>query len=112
MAKIRKIVPVSQKKLLRIASAKGSIRWGSTKNPCQRAGTYQSPSGGGYSGTMYVAKTGNMMKAEDKLGKTARKSGGGRHNVQRLSNAQKKPGHVYIVQGKKYFNKGRKMKKR
>jgi len=98
--KIGEIVNVSQKKLHRIASEKGSIRMGSTIQPRQRARAYQSPSGGGYSGTMYVAPTENMMKAEDKL----LKSKLGRHNVQSISNAQEEPGHVYAIQGKKSSN--------
>ena len=75
---------------------------GATKDPDTRADFYQTPSGGGYSGTMYYAKTDNMMKAENRLLDTALDTGGGRHNSHSVSNAKEAPGHVYVIKGKKF----------
>lgn len=87
------ITEVSQAELFRIAEQRGN-RVGSTKNPDARAGAY---SRDGYRGEMFVARTNNMMKAEDRLlGQSDY-----RHNVQRYSNAQEKPGYIYTNVGQK-----------
>ena len=99
MAGIREIVEVTQKELHEIVGERGAIRVGATVDPDRRANGYESD---GYAGTMYVAKTENMMKAEDRLLKEARKTGGGRHNVQDLSNAAEDPGYVYVIKGRRY----------
>jgi len=96
-----RLVKVSQKKLFKIAAKPGSVRVGSTRDYHQRAGSYQTPSGGGYTGKFYVAKTDNMMKTEDRVLATSRNAGRGRHNHHGVSNAKKKPGHVYVIKGQK-----------
>lgn len=85
----------SQKKLHIKAREKGSIRVGSTETPYIRKGTYEVK---GYSGTMYFAKTSNMMKAEDKL--LAIKTF--LYNKQKYSNVPEEKGYVYVIQGRKY----------
>jgi hypothetical protein len=101
MGKIRKIVEVDRMTLRRIDSARGSIRGGSTINPHQRAAAYQSPSGGGYSGTMFVSRTNNMMTDEDAVLNVGAQSGRGRHNAHRFSNAPAAPGFSYVINGRK-----------
>jgi len=88
----------SQQKLHKIVKQRKSIRVGSTKNPAKRASAYQSE---GYRGTMYVASTQNMMKAEDRLMRTAKKAERGRYNVHQLSGAKAKPGYVYVNKGQR-----------
>jgi len=113
MSGIRKVVKVNQKKLQKISAKKGSIYVGATKDYHQRADVHQTPRGGGYTGTMYVAKTENMMKAEDKVLYSAISTGGGRHNVHEFSNAREKPGHIYVINGQKRpRNKKQNKKKR
>lgn len=85
---------VSAKKLQQIASRKGAVRSGSTGDIHRRAREYKSE---GYSGKLYYSRTQNMKAAENKL----LQAGPGRHNVQKTSGAQPKPGKVYTIKGKK-----------
>ena len=101
---IREIQPCTQRELHRIAAKNGSIRGGATISPDARANSYEH---GGYSGKMYVAKTENMMTAEDKILKH-----GLRHNQHDRSNAQAVPGFIYIIKGKKIEKKRKNEKKR
>lgn len=84
----------NQSNLVRHAAKRGSVRVGSTCNVSGRKSQYKS---NGYKGKMYVAKTTNMKKAENKL--LAKHSG--RHNVHQKSNAAAKPGYVYVIKGRK-----------
>lgn len=85
---------VPLKRLQRIASGRSAVRSGSTVDIQRRVREYQSQ---GYSGKPYYSRTQNMKAAEDKL----LKAGPGRHNVQKTSGAQSKPGTVYTIKGKK-----------
>ena len=73
------------------------VRVGSSENALngRRRGEYERDS---YSGWMYIAKTKNMKSAEQKLLDECR----GIHNVHKTSNAEAKPGHVYILIGERY----------
>jgi len=100
MSGIREIIEVTQEELHKIVGEKGCIYVGATVDPVEkRANEHQSTNG--YSGIMYWARTQNMKKAEDKLFDTADETGGGRHNIQRASNAQEGPGYVYAIKGRK-----------
>jgi hypothetical protein len=94
MSGIREIIPCTQEELREIANDKFSVRVGATVNPENRSNLYKHE---GYAGTMYIAPTTNMMKAEDKL----LEAGHGVHNVHQVSNAQEAPGYVYVIKGKK-----------
>ena len=85
---------VPPKRLQKIASGKGAVRSGSTTDVQRRAREYQSQ---GYYGELYYSQTQNMKAAEDKL----LKAGPGRHNVQKTSGAQPKPGAAYTIKGAK-----------
>ena len=85
---------VSQKRLQRIASGRGAVRSGSTVDIQRRAREYQSQ---GYSGELYYSRAQNMKAAEDKL----LQAGPGRHNIQKTSGAQPKPGTAYTIKGAK-----------
>ena len=50
----------------------------------------------GYTGTLYLAKTRNMKKAENRLLEYCMEC---HLNIQKRSNAQPKPGYVYIIKG-------------
>ncbi|CAF0986045.1 unnamed protein product [Brachionus calyciflorus] len=84
---------VTQRDLNEMAQEKNSIRVGSTVDPQQRAYQYQAE---GYAGTMFVAKTANMLLAEDKLLEHQT-----RHNVHMRSNAPNDEGFVYVIKGRK-----------
>ncbi len=88
-----KIRKVSQEKLSKIAHQRGAIRAGSSKHPKARAEKYKDE---GYGGTMFVAPTNDMKKAENKLLRNSL-----RHNTHERSNAPNKPGKVYVIKGKK-----------
>ena len=85
---------VPLKRLQRIASGRGAVRSGSTVDIQRRAREYQSQ---GYSGKVYYSGTQNMKAAENKL----LQAGPGRHNVQKTSGAQPKPGTAYTIKGAK-----------
>ena len=93
------IVKVTLGELLDIVGEVGAIHVGATNHPDQRAQSYKAE---GYAGVMYIAKTKNMMKAEERLLKEVRKTRGGRHNVHSLSNAAEKPGYVYVIKGRRH----------
>ena len=95
---------VPLKRLQKIASGKGAVRSGSTADIQRRAREYELQ---GYSGDIHYSRTQNMKAAEDKL----LQAGPGRHNVQKTSGAQPKPGTAYTIQGKKYSGKKRGGKK-
>lgn len=92
--KVKVVYLQKQEDLQKIANARGSVRVGSTSNPAARASSYDS---GKYSGNMFVAKTKNMMQSEDRL----LKNSDARHNVHRVSNAQKTEGYIYVINGQK-----------
>ena len=50
----------------------------------------------GYTGTLYLAKTTNMKVAENRLLNYCKKCD---LNIQKRSNAQPKPGYVYVIEG-------------
>lgn len=85
---------VSAKDLRDHTFRRGTVRAGVTTNPEVRAFFYERD---GYSGTMYLARTRDMRRAEDKL--FSRRDY--RHNVQRRSNAKAEPGYVYLIVGRK-----------
>lgn len=89
---VTKKVPL--KRLQRTVQSHGAVRSGSTTQVQQRAQQY---SRDGYSGTMYYSSTTNMKMRENEL----LQAGTNRHNVQRKSGAQPKPGDVYTIKGKK-----------
>lgn len=91
-----KIVYVTQEELFDIAREYGSVRGGATVDPAARAYEYGYE---GYIGTMYVARTQNMMKAEDRL-----LEANFRHNIHELSNASESSGYIYVVSGQKRQN--------
>jgi len=104
MGRIPKIHYVTQEKLRKMAKRQSIARVGATSNPKGRASRYHHE---GYAGDMYVARTRNKMKAEDKLLRTP-----GRHNFHQLSNAQEAAGYVYAVTGKKMTSRKKKKKMR
>ena len=63
---------------------------GTTVDPQRRRGEHERD---GKMGTMYYTKTENMRQAEDKLLEICNCSG----NQQRRSNAQERPGYVYLI---------------
>ena len=73
----------------------GFVRAGSTEDPRRRKNQYEDQ---GYGGTMFYARTENMMKAEDRL----LASRGFCHNAQRQSNAYEGPGYIYVIKGRRY----------
>ena len=73
----------------------GVVRVGSTNDIKTRKQQYQRE---GYSGKMFYARTKNMKKAEDRLLQYKSKP---RHNQQRHSNNEEKPGYLYAIKGKK-----------
>ena len=91
---------VPLKRLQKKATERGAVRSGSTADIQRRAREYERQL---YSGDIYYSTTQNMKAAEDKL----LQAGPGRHNVQKTSGAQSKPGTAYVVQGKKYSGKKR-----
>ena len=99
MRRVQAVGPVSQGHLSEIATQRGSIRVGATSDPGTRARVYANE---GYAGIMFVAKTSNMRKAENRLLKAAFESGSGRHNQQTRSNAVAEPGFVYVISGRRY----------
>ena len=72
----------------------GVICGGCTVDPYRCKAEYERE---GYVGTIYIAETENMKKAEDKL--LAHHEFW--HKVQQSSNAEEKPGHIYVIQGKR-----------
>jgi hypothetical protein len=84
----------TQKELHDIAGEWGSIRGGGTQSPEERARGYERQ---GYSGTMFVAPTTNLMLAEDKL----LQNNDFRHNQHQQSNLGEEEGYIYVIQGKK-----------
>ena len=95
--KMPAVVKVTQKQLAHIASQPYAIRKGATVNPPSRAAQYSHE---GYRGVMYEAPTQNMKRAENKLLENP-----GIHNQQTHSNVAEKPGHVYVVKGRKSSKK-------
>ena len=73
------------------------IRVGSTtRDPRTRAKEYENE---GYCGTMYTAKSDNIMVAEDQL----LDDYPGKYNIQLSSGVQPVPGYVYIIMGSRYI---------
>ena len=79
--------------LLEIAKGSNNVYVGSTDNPNRRAEEHDRE----YSGVMYTFRTENMRKDEDKLLQETP----GKYNEQRKSNAENKPGFVYVIIGRK-----------
>jgi len=77
-----------------IANQRGAIRSGATIDPDRRAAEYGRE---GYRGDMYVARTTNTMKAEDRLLEQSNT----RYNDQGRSNAQEKAGYIYVNVGQR-----------
>ena len=96
-----KIVETNQTDLHRmIENETHVIRVGATdRDPKDRKGEYERQ---GYSGTMYVAPTQNMQKAENTLLQKAIENDAGKWNVQQRSNIGDYEGYVYIIQGKRF----------
>ena len=92
------IKEVKQEVIFDMIEKPGVVRGGCTIDPYRRKAEYERE---GYIGTMYIATTKNMKKAEDRL-LAARDF---RHNVQRSSNAQEIAGYIYIIQGRKMEKK-------
>lgn len=88
----KKTATVTQ--LHQIAEKNGSVYTGSTVDPWRRRSEHQY---NGFGGTMYVARTDNMMRAEDQL-----LQHGLRHNQQLRANHDPCPGYVYVINGRKY----------
>ena len=85
---------VSFQKLQSLAGHPNNKRVGATVNPENRRKQYRSD---GYTGTFYYASVQNMKVEEQKL-LSCVDSGTCPHNVARNSNAQEKPGYVYVIQ--------------
>jgi len=94
MTRNLKLKVVSQRRLLEIAKKKSVKRIGSTGKPKIRRNSYTYQ---GYSGIMYCAPTPNKKKAENKLLRIRKYP----LNKQRRSNAQRRKGNVYAIDGKK-----------
>ena len=86
--------PILQRDLEEIIEWHGSIRTGATTRIGARRGEYQNE---GYTGTMYYAKTQNMMLAEDRL-LAIRVP---RYNEHANSNAPEDKGYVYVINGQR-----------
>jgi hypothetical protein len=97
---IRELVEVSQRDLLNMIEFETHIiRAGASVDCDKRAYGYQRER---FSGTMFYARTQNMMKAEDKLLEAGRRNNNLIHNLQQFSNMPEARGFVYIIQGRKY----------
>ena len=84
----------TQYNLFQQAEKTNNVRVGSTIDVYRRAGEHERE---GYSGTMYYAKTENMMKAEDRLLEYP-----GDYNKDEWSGAKEKAGFIYVIRGKQY----------
>jgi hypothetical protein len=87
----------TQKEIEKDAKKNGSIRVGVTDDPKRRAREYEQE---GYQGTMEIARTSNMRKAENRL-----LDRNYRHNQQKESNAPEKEGYIYLIRGRKLSQK-------
>ena len=80
-------------KLLEIGKRRDNVYVGATDNPNRRAEEHENE----YSGVMYTFETKDMRNDEDKLLQETP----GKYNEQRKSNAENKPGFVYVIIGTK-----------
>ena len=78
-----------------LSQERGAIRAGATVDPRQRSYGYQAE---GYSGTLFYAEVSDMQREENRLLERRQYL----HNVQSRSNAQAKPGYVYVIKGRRY----------
>ena len=90
---------VTQKVIYERVKEPGVICAGSTIDLEHHKAEYERE---GYEGTMYYTETKNMKKAEGKLLASCADCG---HNIQLSSNAEEKPGYIYIIKGTKMEKK-------